>query len=61
MKKLTRSNRDRKLCGVCGGIADYFGLDATLIRVVWALCCLFGAGIVAYLVCAVVIPPSSEY
>ena len=56
-KKLYRSVSDKKLAGVCGGIAEYFGLDATLIRVGWALVSLFaGAGILAYIVCALIIP-----
>ena len=56
-KKLYRSNTDQKLCGVCAGIAEYFGLDPTLVRVGWALVSVFaGAGIVAYIVCALIIP-----
>ena len=56
-KKLYRSLSDKKLAGVCGGIAEYFGLDATLIRVGWALVSLFaGAGVLAYIVCALIIP-----
>ena len=60
-KKLYRSVSDKKLAGVCGGIAEYFGLDATLIRVGWALVSLFaGAGILAYIVCALIIPQKPE-
>ena len=56
-KKLYRSDRDKKLCGVCGGIAEYFGLDSTLVRLGWALITLAGgAGILAYIVCAIIIP-----
>ena len=56
-KKLYRSDRDKKLCGVCGGIAEYFGLDSTLVRLGWALFTLAGgAGILAYIVCAIIIP-----
>ena len=56
-KKLYRSVSDKKLAGVCGGIAEYFGLDATLIRVGWAIVSLFaGAGVLAYIVCALIIP-----
>ena len=56
-KKLYRSLSDKNLAGVCGGIAEYFGLDATLIRVGWALVSLFaGAGVLAYIVCAIIIP-----
>ena len=60
-KKLYRSVSDKKLAGVCGGIAEYFGLDATLIRVGWALVSLFaGAGVLAYIVCALIIPEKPE-
>ena len=60
-KKLYRSVSDKKLAGVCGGIAEYFGLDATLIRVGWALVSLFaGAGVLAYIVCALIIPQKPE-
>ena len=59
-KKLYRSN-DRKLAGVCGGLAEYVGIDPTVIRVIWALVGLTGAGIAAYLVCALVIPEEPDY
>ena len=56
-KKLYRSNTNKKLCGVCGGLAEYLGVDATLVRVIWALVSICaGAGILAYLVCALIIP-----
>lgn len=56
-KKLYKSLTDRKICGVCGGIAKYFGVDATIIRLIWAIAVFcFGSGLVAYIVCAVVIP-----
>lgn len=59
-KRLTRSMSDRKLCGVCGGIAEYFGMDATIVRVIWALATLFGgSGILAYIICALLIPDES--
>ena len=57
MKKLTRSTVDRKLAGVCGGIGEYFGIDPTLIRVAWVVFCLLGgSGLLAYLICALIIP-----
>ena len=60
-KKLYRSLSDKKLAGVCGGIAEYFGLDSTLIRVGWAIVSLFaGAGVLAYIVCALIIPEKPE-
>ena len=56
-RRLYRSSTEKMLAGVCGGIADYFGLDPTLVRLAWALFALFGgSGIPAYIVCAIVIP-----
>ena len=57
MKKLYRSKSDRKLAGVCGGLAEYLNIDPTIIRVIWAITSLFAlVGIIAYVVCAVIIP-----
>ena len=57
MKRLTRSTSDRKLAGVCAGIAEYFGIDPTLVRVAWVIFCLMGgSGVIAYLICALLIP-----
>lgn len=55
-KKLYRSKQQCMLCGVCGGIAEYFNIDATLIRLGWALLALNGVGIIAYFIAAVIIP-----
>ena len=56
-KKLYRSNTDKKLCGVCGGFAEYFGMDPTVVRLIWALITIAGgAGILAYIICALIIP-----
>lgn len=61
-KKLYRSQRDKMLCGVCGGIANYFGIDATLVRLGWVLfCAVGGSGILAYIIAAVIIPKNPEY
>lgn len=50
-------NKDKKIAGVCGGFAEYFGIDATVIRLVLALLLLFfGYGIIAYIVCAIMMP-----
>jgi phage shock protein C len=58
-KRLTRSTDDRWIAGICGGLAEYTGLDATLIRVVLLVATILGAGslIVIYLVCWLLIPP----
>ena len=57
-KKLRRSLTDKKLSGVCGGVAEYLGIDSTLVRLVWAALTLFacGTGIIAYIVAAIIIP-----
>lgn len=60
-KKLFKSNTDKKLCGVCGGIAEYFGIDSTIIRLILVLAVLFvGSGILAYIVAALVMPDKPE-
>lgn len=58
-KKLYRSNTDIKLCGVCGGLAEYFDIDPTIIRLIFVFLTLFGGGgLLIYLICALVIPKS---
>ena len=54
---LHKSSRDRKIAGVCGGIAEWLGVDPTIIRLVWALLVLgWGSGALVYIVCALVLP-----
>ena len=56
-KKLYRSVKNEMIAGVCSGIADYFGYDPTLIRLAWvALTALGGSGLLAYIICAIIIP-----
>ena len=56
-KKLYRSVRDRKIAGVCAGVAEYLNIDPTTVRVIWAVVSLFAfVGVAAYLVCALIIP-----
>lgn len=60
-KKLMRSRKDRKFLGVCGGIAEYLGCDATVIRLLLVFAVLFaGVGILAYFVAALVIPEAPD-
>lgn len=60
-KRLYKSNTDKMLDGVCGGIAEYFNIDPTLVRLGWVLlCALGGSGIPAYIVAAIIIPRSPE-
>lgn len=61
MKKLYKSETDKKLCGVCGGIAEYFNIDSTLIRLIWAIAVLcYGTGILAYIIAAIILPSYPE-
>lgn len=55
-KKLYRSRTNRMVCGVCGGIGEYFNIDPTLVRLLWALFCFVGGGVIAYIIAAVIIP-----
>ena len=60
-KRLYKIEDDKKLCGVCGGIAEYFDVDPTLIRLLWVLLILCaGTGILAYFVAAIIMPNKSE-
>ena len=57
MKKLYKSNQNKVIAGVCGGIAEYFNIDPTIIRLAWVLFCLIGgSGVLGYIICALVIP-----
>ena len=56
-KRLYKSNENRMIDGVCGGIAEYFNIDPALIRLGWVLfCALGGSGIIAYIIAAIIIP-----
>ena len=56
-KKLYRSNRSKILGGVCGGIAEYFNTDPTLVRLLWILLSMaYGAGIIIYLIMWLIVP-----
>ena len=55
-KKLYRSKRDRMLAGICGGLGEYFQIDATLIRLLWVILSLSGSGILIYLAAMVIVP-----
>lgn len=61
-KKLYRSKKDQKLAGVCSGIAEYFHIDPTIVRLIWALFILCaGSGVLLYIVCALVIPEKPDH
>ncbi len=61
-KRLYKIEQGKKLDGVCGGIAEYFNVDPTLIRLAWILftACSFGSGIIAYIIAAIVMPRKSD-
>ncbi len=60
-KRLYKIEEGKKLCGVCGGIAEYFNVDPTLIRLLWIFLILCaGTGILAYFVAAIIMPNKSE-
>ena len=58
-KRLYKSSNNQMISGVCGGIAEYFALDPSLVRLGWVIVTLFsggGIGIIAYIACAIVLP-----
>jgi len=60
-KKLHRSRRDRKIAGVCGGFAEYFEIDPTLVRVLWLIMAFFvGWGFLGYLIAWIVMPDEGD-
>ncbi|MGM9615129.1 MAG: PspC domain-containing protein [Oscillospiraceae bacterium] len=61
-KRLYKSNTNKMIDGVCGGVAEYFGIDPTLVRLGWVVfCAIGGCGILAYILAAIIIPRSPEY
>lgn len=61
-KQLMRSGRDKKIAGVCAGVAHYFDIDPTIVRVIWGVLAFgYGAGIVAYIILWIIAPVSTEY
>ena len=60
-KRLYKSNENKMVDGICSGIAEYFGIDPTLVRLAWVLfCAMGGSGFVAYIVAAIIIPRAPE-
>lgn len=56
-KRLYKSRNNKMICGVCAGIADYFNIDPSIVRVLWALLALAaGTGVLAYIACAIILP-----
>ena len=60
-KELRRPETDCRICGVCGGIAEYLGIDSNVVRLVWAAVSLFaGTGILLYFIAAVIMPTARQ-
>lgn len=56
-KRLEKSRNNKMICGVCAGIADYFNIDPSIVRVLWAVLALAaGTGVLAYIACAIILP-----
>jgi phage shock protein C len=61
MKRLGLSNSDKKIAGVCGGIAEYLNIDPTIVRLAWVVFALMGgSGVLIYFVCAMIMPKSNR-
>lgn len=57
MKRLFKSRTDKKIAGVCGGLGQYFGIDSTIVRLIWIISIFaLGTGILAYIIAAIVMP-----
>ncbi len=60
MKRLYKSTKDRKVFGVCAGIAEYFNIDPTLVRLITLILFIaYGSGLLAYLVAALILPDAT--
>jgi len=60
-KKLYKSRTDKKICGVCGGVAEFFDIDSTIVRLISVgLCFLGGSGIILYIVAAIIVPDKPD-
>lgn len=60
-KRLYKSNKSKMICGVCGGIADYFNIDPTIVRIIAVIIgCLKGAGLLIYILACIIIPSNPE-
>ena len=56
-RKLYRAEEGKMVCGVCAGVAEYFGIDPTVVRLAWVLfCALGGSGVIAYVIAAIIMP-----
>lgn len=61
-KRLYKSTRNVMVSGVCGGIAEYLGIDPSLVRLIWVILSLagFGTGLLIYIACAIILPKDTD-
>ena len=60
-KRIYKSN-DRKVCGVCGGLAEFFGIDSTIVRLVYAILAFtYGSGLLIYIIAAIIMDDRPDY
>ncbi len=55
-KRLYRSERNKMICGVCQGVAEYINIDPTVVRLLWVVFAFSGFGILAYIIAAIIMP-----
>ena len=61
-KQLMRSGHDKKIAGVCAGVAHYLDMDPTIVRVIWGvLAFCYGSGIVSYIILWIIAPVATDY
>ena len=61
-KQLMRSGHDKKIAGVCAGVAHYFDMDPTIVRVIWGVLAFgYGAGVIAYIILWIIAPVATDY
>jgi len=59
-KRLYRTNKNKMLCGVCQGIAEYINIDPTIVRLLWVVFSICGVGVLVYIIAAVIMPIKEE-
>lgn len=60
MNRLMKCESDRMICGVCSGVARYLNIDATVVRLIWAILAFSGFGVAAYIVAAIIMPSDNQ-
>lgn len=55
-KRLYRSERNKMICGVCQGVAEYINIDPTIVRLLWVVFAFSGIGLLAYIIAAIIMP-----